>query len=614
MFNPIDAARRLTDVHVPRDQADAIASAIHVAGQPDHATKADLQTVKQALEADIQALSSASAPIDMTMTIHARRCCLGLFLALWATVGVLAGEQDPGARVAAAKQDLRLVGAVASQDRDAARALLAEGVDVNAARADGATALLWAAHWNDVDLARALLDAGADVNAADDHGVTALARAAENASLPMVKALLDAGADVDAVQTSGLTPLMTAARTGNAEVVRTLIAHGADVDASATATGSTALMWAVSEPHPEIVRLLLDAGADPAVSTVKGFTPLMFAARNGDIETARALIAAGVDVNATSADGTHVLPFAVVSGQDAFALFLLDAGADPEGEMNGVRALHAAAGGVGTWLREWYARHGGNRLYARPGRSRLTAERRLPLVEALLARGADPNARITASAMIMSYIGYPRKGAFEPFACGTGDLRGATPLWVAAFDMNGAGRQTFGVGASRTASSARILHALLAAGADLRLTTDDGTTPLMAAAGLGRSTYTPRQPRGVRSPSAEAAVRVLLEAGADINAVNEADFTALHGAAFRGLNEVVEHLVAHGADIDARDFRGRTAYRMAEGSKQSFQFQSWPETAALLAVLGADTALGIPGTVQERLRDVPARAVVDDQP
>ena len=93
--------------------------------------------------------------------------------------------------------------------------------------------------------------------------------------------------------------------------------------------------------------------------------------------------------------------------------------------------------------------------------------------------------------------------------------------------------------------------------------------------------------------------------------VNEADFTALHGAAFRGLNEVVEYLLANGADIAARDFRGRTAYRMAEGSKQSFQFQSWPETAVLLAELGADTKLGIPGTVQERLRDVPITVSTD---
>jgi ankyrin repeat protein len=94
-----------------------------------------------------------------------------------------------------------------------------------------------------------------------------------------------------------------------------------------------------------------------------------------------------------------------------------------------------------------------------------------------------------------------------------------------------------------------------------------------------------------------------VDAGADVNAVNEGDFTALHGAAYRGLNEVVQYLVAHGANINARDYRGRTPFRLAEGSKQSFQFQAWPETAELLKQLGADTRLGIRGTVQERLRD-----------
>ena len=101
-------------------------------------------------------------------------------------------------------------------------------------------------------------------------------------------------------------------------------------------------------------------------------------------------------------------------------------------------------------------------------------------------------------------------------------------------------------------------------------------------------------------------MKALLDAGADVNAVNEADFTALHGAAMRGLNEVVQLLVERGANIDARDFRGRTAYRLAEGSKQSFQFQEWPETAELLKKLGANIRFGIPGTVQERVRDVPA--------
>ena len=537
------------------------------------------------------------------MTIRAMRH-LGFLVAVWAA-----------AVTAAAGQDFRLVTAAADQDRAAVLALVAEGADVNVARPDGATALLWAAHWDDVELARRLLAAGADVNAADDHGVTALERAAENGSGVMVETLLAAGADVNAAQTSGLTPLMTAARTGNVNVVGALVAGGADVNAAVTATGSTALMWAVSERHPAVVRLLVAARADPRASTVKGFTPLMYAARNGDISTAATLMAAGSDVNEPSADGTHVLPFAIVSGRDAFALYLLEQGADPNGEMGGVSALHAAAGNVRLWLGEWYRRHGRGRLYAGLGDPRLGAARRLALVEALLARGADPNARITAWAMIMNYIGYPRKGAFEPFACGTGDLRGGTPLWVAAYDMNGARGQAhvFAVMPSATTTGVAVMQVLIDAGADLHLTTSDGTTPLMAAAGLGPATYTPREPRGVRARSSERAVEFLHRAGADINATNEANFTALHGAAFRGMNEVIEYLVENGADIDERDFRGRTAYRMAEGSKQSFQFQSWPKTAALLAQLGANTELGIPGTVQERLRDI-GFGVGDDQP
>ena len=510
---------------------------------------------------------------------------------------------------AAANSDLRLVTAVAEQDTHTAHALIDEGVDVNATRADGVTALLWAAHWDDPEMVDLLLRAGADVNAADDHGVTPLERAAENASASMVEKLLAAGADSNAMQTSGLTPLMTAARTGNMQVVRALLAAGANVDTSTKATQSTALMWAITEGHAGVVRVLLDDGANPRTSTTAGFTPLMYAARKGDIAMAEMLIAAGVDVNDTGVDGTHALPYAIVSNQDAFALFLLEHGADPNGEMGGVRALHAAVGSVMTWLEPWYRRHGGLDLYSFFTMASASPAGRVPLVKALLERGADPNARITTSAMFMNYIGYPTKGAFEPFACGTGDLRGATPLWVAAYGANGGASAQMGFGSlfsSQPVSSAAIIRTLLEAGADQHLTTDDATTPFMVAAGLGRATYTPREPRAARTPSAEEAVTVLLEAGADINAVNEADFTVLHGAAMRGLNEVVRYLVEQGADIDARDFRGRTAYRMAEGSKQSFQFQSWPETAALLDELGADTRLGVPGTVQERLRDASA--------
>jgi hypothetical protein len=66
---------------------------------------------------------------------------------------------------------------------------------------------------------------------------------------------------------------------------------------------------------------------------------------------------------------------------------------------------------------------------------------------------------------------------------------------------------------------------------------------------------------------------------------------------------VIEYLVAHGANINAQDYMKRTAFRMAEGSKQTFQFQEWPETAQLLKKLGADTTLGISGREQERQRD-----------
>ena len=142
----------------------------------------------------------------------------GLFtLALFLIAGVAPGG---GA-------DLRLVDAAANQNSQAVRALLGEGVDVNTPRADGVTALLWAAHWDDLETVELLLGAGADVNPADDHGVTPLMRASENASVEVVRVLLTAGGNANAAETSGLTPLMIAARTGNRDVVWALLTHGA---------------------------------------------------------------------------------------------------------------------------------------------------------------------------------------------------------------------------------------------------------------------------------------------------------------------------------------------------------------------------------------------------
>jgi ankyrin repeat protein len=171
---------------------------------------------------------------------------------------------------------------------------------------------------------------------------------------------------------------------------------------------------------------------------------------------------------------------------------------------------------------------------------------------------------------------------------GIGSVKGATPLWVAALSVNSPYRSSR---AGDTADPAEIVRVLLEAGADPTLTTEDGTTALMMAAGLGTMTHQPEKKRGDPSPSAETSVKMLVEAGVDVNAVNEADFTALHGAAFKGLNEIVQYLVEHGANINAQDFSGRTPYQIAVGAEQGPFLQSWPETAEFLKQLGANPNL-----------------------
>ena len=519
---------------------------------------------------------------------------------LWTVLLVLA----PGV-AAAAGPDLRLVNAAAERDMPAMRALVSEGADVNTPRADGATALHWAAHWDDLEAVGLLLDAGASANAATDNGVTPLALACENRGAAVVEMLLAAGARTNAAQVGGATPLMTAARTGSVRVVEALLAHGAEVGAATTETRQTALMWATAERHLDVVHMLLAAGADVHRSSTRGFTPLLFAARNGDIETAGALLDAGAGINDAGSDGSQALPLAIISGHDAAARFLLEQGADPDGAVAGVPALHAAAGPVGMWLREWLHSRG---IGASGSGTLVNLElhRRHELVRALLASGANPNSRITSPATVQFFTKV-QLGAFDTFSNGTGNLRGAPPLWVAAFavhderiafneepagETDGAGRQESG-----NASYTDIMELLLAAGADPGLTADDGTTPLMAAAGLGHGGG---GPRSRRLPSAAKAVRVLVAGGADVNAVNEAGFTALHGAAFRGSNDIVRALVDRGAALDAQDFMGRTPFRIAEGTKQAFGFRESPETARLLRELGADTSLGVPGHILER--------------
>ena len=479
-------------------------------------------------------------------------------------------------RITAIEPDLRLITAAQEQNTAAVKALIEENVDVNAARADGVTALHWGAHWNNGNVVRLLLEAGAKPNARNSHGVTPLLLASENGHFSVITQLLSAGATASAAQNNGVTPLMMGARAGASEVVQALLTHGAAVRATIPSTGQTALMWATAEGHIDVMQLLINAGAEFRIPSTIGFTPLLFATRNGDIGAVETLIVAGADVNQAGDDGTHALPLAIISGHAELAEFLLAQGANPNGTMHGITALHAAVGNVDIWLRDWLRA----RLVSVFSQTTagLSPMQRVAIVRTLLAYGAETNARISASTTVAPYVS-GKYGAFGDFSVGTGDLRDATPLWVAAYGAAASGPE-----------AVELIRILLATGADLNLSTHDGTTPLMAAAGLGGPLRGPSQ-------TATNAVRILVEAGANVADVNEANFTALHGAAFRGSNDVAQYLVEQGANINAIDFRGRTPYRIAEGAQHTLQFHEWPETAALLASLGADTTLGAPENI-----------------
>jgi ankyrin repeat protein len=405
---------------------------------------------------------------------------------------VLLAAVIPALASARPAADLRVVEAMARQNTAAVRALVEQRADVNAAQADGATALAWAAHWDDLEAARLLLQAGADVNAANDYGVTPLSLACVNGSATMVDLLLKAGANANATQATGETPIMTCARTGNAEAVKLLIAHEANVNAAETWKNQTALMWAVADQQAEAVRLLLARGADVRARSKSGFTPLLFAAQQGNIETARLLIEAGADVNEAAPDGMTPLLIATASGHGPLAIFLLDQHADPKvANDRGYTALHYTASNRGL----------------------------LDLIKALLSHGTDPNARLTRGET------------------------GATPLFLAA-----------------AAGNVPAMRTLLEGGADPRIPTKENTTALMVAAGVGR--FESRSE--AQDKNALEAVKVALEAGIDVNAVGENQWTALHGAAYTGSDAIIQVLVEHGAQLDLKDGFGQTPLSIAE--------------------------------------------------
>ncbi len=505
--------------------------------------------------------------------VSASLVALGLFAA--GLVGAPEAE-------AAARRDAPLVEAVKAADVDAVRALVGDpAVDVDAAAADGATALHWAVHRDDVRLVEVLLEAGADVAAANRYGVQPISLAAENGSAAVVGALLDAGADPNATLRGGETALMTAARTGDAATVRALLVRGADPNARDGFRGQTALMWAAARNNAAAVHALAELGADIHAQTVTaeraasgnrlfyappptGFSALTFAARGGHLDALRVLLEAGADVNATLSDGQSALVVAVANANWQLADYMLDRGADPNLAGAGWNALHQL-------LRTRRMNTG----FGFPGPIPSGAVDSIDVLKKMIALGGDVDARMTTNGM--------KDGQRNRL-----NRLGATPFFLAA-----------------KVTDTEAMRVLVDAGADTVTPNADGTTPLMVAAGL--AIWNPGEDGG-SLPGQEdevlEAVRMCVELGNPIDAVNYRGETALHGAAFRGANNVVEYLVARGADLDARTDLGYSPLAIADGFSYSDFYKAQKHTAVLLRDLmtARDIATGgeghvIPGTL-----------------
>jgi len=440
-----------------------------------------------------------------------------------------------------------LADAAEQHDQASIRTLLQTGADVNVAQIDGTTALHWAAYNDDAETVALLVKAGANVNAVNNYGVPPLAQACINGNAAIVKLLLAAGADPNATMKGGETVLMLAARSGNVEAVKALLARDASTK-TRERLGQTALMWAAAEGHTDVVRELLAAGADINAKIDSGFTPFFFAVREGHLDTVRAFLAAGIDVNAmmqpveksskaggvgvgrpeaARAPGTNALALAVENGHFELAIALVDAGADPNDVRTGFAPLHMMAG-----VRKPDSSDISDG--APPmGEGHLSS---LEFVREIVKRGANVNLRL------------PKGAPKQPHTSSKVGSEGATPFLFAA-----------------DRSDVPLMRLLLELGADPLLPNSSHLTPLMAAAGLG--TTEPLEEAGEESEALEA-VKMLLDLGADPNAVDDNGDTAMHGAAYNMYPRVVKLLAERGADPQVwknPDKAGRTPLFIAEG-------------------------------------------------
>ena len=490
-----------------------------------------------------------------------------------------------------------LIDAVKRQDLAAARTLITRHVDINAAEADGFTALHWAVQRDNLPLVDLLLKSGAKATTSTRYNVSPLYLAATNGNAQMIERLLDAGADANSTSFEGQTTLMTAALAGKADAVRLLLTRGAKVDAVEPYKGQTALMWAAAEGNTEVVKVLLEAGAHLDTKSSGGFTPFLFAVRNAHIDTAVALLQRGANVNELAPDGSSALSMATVNAYYELASVLLDHGANPNLADPRSSPLHTVA-----WLRKPGADGAagvGNTPQGTPQPTGTVTG--LELARKLLEHGANPNVRVEWREPTFGKEGGTAR---NPPNIRLGrhllSYNGATPFYIAA--KNG---------------DVELMHLLVEFKADPTIPSRYGITPLMVAAGLDYwEGEAPGPFTGVPEAERLEAVKYALELGNDINAHavfgdypmdGDVDYTLLYyphnidsllelgvgdprwsgstpliGAVVSGQPSIVQFLVDHGADVDAKTTLGWTPLKVAEGVFFANAKKEFPQAAAIL--------------------------------